>query len=578
MNLTKCSILLFFLSFTCNAFAQDVLIIPYKATSLTEEQRNANPNYLIYPAHLEGVEDINMVCYPITTDCVEYVDLGLSVKWATCNVGATSPEDYGDYFAWGETKSKEIYDWSMYEYCNGTYTTLTKYCTDATYGAIDNKTILEPIDDAATANWGSEWRIPTDNEWTELRENCTWIWTTQNGINGYQVTGINGNSIFLPAAGCRYSTQLNYTGSEGNYWSSLLNTSDSKYALFVYFNSSILSKGNGIRYYGQSIRPVTSGSTTTEFLTIVSYDTIYWESSYSFAGYEFSLAEYKTDIENGDINLVIEYRDKQNCIKHKLFLTLLSPYINVTLNNIQVIDQCADEGMVELLIDVEGLVDSILLQFPQDTIDSVYSGLYDVIVPMPADGHLVVPYPYIRAGKYNVLVSGYFHDTKVFTQEVSLTYLYPAAVLEQRWDDVICVLTDAYNGGYTFTAFQWYKDGQEIPGETHFYLTRPLESGSEYTALLTEIDGTQLMTCPLIVKKRAEISIEPSLVEKRQYLCCRVPDAGELLIYNLMGNLYFQASIQQGDNYFFAPTIAGMYIAKIILPDCKEMNVKILVR
>ena len=129
----------------------------------------------------------------------EYVDLGLSVKWATCNVGASKPEEYGDYFAWGETQPKTIYDWSTYKWCYGSKTTLTKYCTNSDYGTIDNKTILNKLDDAAYVNRGGSWRMPTDAEWSELLEQCTWTWTTQNGNYAYKVTSKkNGNSIFLP--------------------------------------------------------------------------------------------------------------------------------------------------------------------------------------------------------------------------------------------------------------------------------------------------------------------------------------------------------------------------------------------
>ncbi len=153
----------------------------------------------------------------------EYVDLGLpsGLKWATCNVGATAPEAYGDYYAWGETAPKTIYNWSTYKWCNGSYDTQTKYCTSSSYGTVDNKTVLDLADDAARANWGGAWRMPTDEEWTELRENCTWTWTNLNGKNGYEVKGANGNSIFLPAAGkknvgtwCAVSLQLGIRNAE----------------------------------------------------------------------------------------------------------------------------------------------------------------------------------------------------------------------------------------------------------------------------------------------------------------------------------------------------------------------------
>ena len=187
------------------------------------------------------------------------VDLGLSVKWATCNIGANSPEEYGDYFAWGETTPKEKYDWSTYKYCKGSSSTMTKYCGDSNYGYngfTDNKIVLDPEDDAAHVNWGGAWRTPTDAEMTELREQCTWTWTTQNGVNGYKVVGPNGNSIFLPAAGYQYGASFLDVGSSGRYWSSLLYTSDSSNAYYVYFHSSHVNKNRNSRYLGRSVRPV----------------------------------------------------------------------------------------------------------------------------------------------------------------------------------------------------------------------------------------------------------------------------------------------------------------------------------
>ena len=191
----------------------------------------------------------------------EYVDLGLpsGIKWATCNVGATTPEDYGDYFAWGETQPKDYYDWSTYKYCNSTYTSITKYCTNSSYGTVDNKITLELTDDAAHVNWGGNWRMPTRAEQDELRNtsNCTWTWTTQNGVKGYKVTSKkNGNSIFLPAAGCRINDYLRYAGSYGYYWSSSLGTSDSYYAYNVYFYSDDVDWSYFNRYYGRSVRAV----------------------------------------------------------------------------------------------------------------------------------------------------------------------------------------------------------------------------------------------------------------------------------------------------------------------------------
>ena len=187
----------------------------------------------------------------------EYVDLGLSVKWATCNVGASKPEEYGDYFAWGETEPKSTYSWSTYKWCNGSYDTQTKYCTKSSYGTVDNKTQLELSDDAARANWGGSWRMPTRAEQDELRENCTWTWTTQNGVNGYKVTSKkNGNSIFLPAAGYRYDSSLNLAGSHGSYCPSSLDSGSPYNAYILYFYSNYLDCYISNRYIGFTVRPV----------------------------------------------------------------------------------------------------------------------------------------------------------------------------------------------------------------------------------------------------------------------------------------------------------------------------------
>ena len=197
-------------------------------------------------------------------DFPEAVDLCLpsGIKWASFNLGASKPEEYGDYYAWGETGPKEDYAWSTYKWCMGAYNTLTKYCTDSLYGYngfTDGKTVLDPEDDAAHVNLGGTWRMPTDAEWAELRENCTWSWMTQNGVNGYLVTGPNGNSIFLPAAGYRGGTGLYDAGSCGYYWSSSLSTGYQHDARNVYFSSGYVRRSSYRldRCYGESVRPVT---------------------------------------------------------------------------------------------------------------------------------------------------------------------------------------------------------------------------------------------------------------------------------------------------------------------------------
>ena len=186
-----------------------------------------------------------------------WVDLGLSVKWATMNVGASSPEDYGDYFAWGETTTKTTYSWSTYKWCNGSSTTLTKYNTNSSNGTVDGKTSLDLSDDAARQNWGGTWRMPTYDELNELRSQCDWTWTTQNGVSGYKVSSkTNGNSIFLPAAGYRNVSSLNGAGTYGSYWSSSLGTSSPVNARNLFFYSSNVYVDSSSRCLGQSVRPV----------------------------------------------------------------------------------------------------------------------------------------------------------------------------------------------------------------------------------------------------------------------------------------------------------------------------------
>ena len=209
----------------------------------------------------------------IPPEAVQAVDLGLSVKWANMNVGATNPEGYGDYFAWGETVPKAIYHWIAYFDTNDVGITFTKYNING------GKTVLDPGDDAAHVNWGGSWRMPTLAEWQELLDNCTWTWTTQNGINGYKVTsnraGYTDNFIFLPAAGFRYGNCLDnscsyYMGSNGYYLSSSLYENDSKDAWLLGFNSGIHGLDYDVRAYGQSVRPVLYGSSANDTIRIYS--------------------------------------------------------------------------------------------------------------------------------------------------------------------------------------------------------------------------------------------------------------------------------------------------------------------
>ena len=180
---------------------------------------------------------------------VGLVDMGLSVKWAGCNIGANTPEEFGDYFAWGEVEPKTEYSLASYLFSTGNdYTALTKY------NSSDKLTELVAADDAATVNWGGEWRMPTQTEWNELKTKCTWTRTT----TGYRVTASNGNSIFLPYAGYKNDQGVQYADMAGYYWTSTLSSESVHSAYYWWFRKSGIEKFSNNREWGLSIRPVCS--------------------------------------------------------------------------------------------------------------------------------------------------------------------------------------------------------------------------------------------------------------------------------------------------------------------------------
>ena len=261
----------------------DELIIPantfiHTGYNFTGWNTKADGTGTSYTYHQSITPTDNLILYAqweeSNADGHNWVDLGLpsGTKWATTNIGASTPEEYGNYYAWGGTSTKSIYDWSTYKWMTPGMSSsngITAYTVDDGYrdhkeavwynkeGEFigDNKTILDILDDAAYANWGYSWRMPTKYEQDELRNTSytTWIWITQNGVNGYKViSNINGNSIFLPAAGCRLDSDLSNAGSIGYYWSNSLRESESSYAYFLTGKSA----GHGLRDVGRSVRPV----------------------------------------------------------------------------------------------------------------------------------------------------------------------------------------------------------------------------------------------------------------------------------------------------------------------------------
>lgn len=187
------------------------------------------------------------------------IDLGLSVKWACCNVGAESPEDYGGYYAWGETEEKSDYTLDNYKYHNSNtgFFNIGSNISGTSY-------------DVAHVKWGGSWRMPTWDEIKELFDKCSWKWIEINGIKGQKVTGPNGNSIFLPASGCSYDMEVDDSGWYGFYWSGTIDDiycgcdhNHNQYYLHsrafnFWFGYNITPQGtNPDRYLGYTVRPVT---------------------------------------------------------------------------------------------------------------------------------------------------------------------------------------------------------------------------------------------------------------------------------------------------------------------------------
>lgn len=189
----------------------------------------------------------------------KYVDLGLSVKWAQVNLGATSREDFGDYFAWGETAPKEHYSEINYEWFDENLM-LTKYCSDVIYGRVDDKDVLDPEDDAATVILGEGWRMPTNIEFQELLDNCIWTWSTLNGVRGYKVTsnvpGFTDKYIFLPAGGSYIYDEPPLTNYQCVYWTSknFIRPCFESHCLNVKISNRVVSEE--LRWHGLNIRPV----------------------------------------------------------------------------------------------------------------------------------------------------------------------------------------------------------------------------------------------------------------------------------------------------------------------------------
>lgn len=210
------------------------------------------------PSEICVTKDMEIVAnFANSKTAIEFIDLGLNVKWATFNVGAGAPHEFGDYFAWGETNTKieSGYYWDFYKYCSGTYNSIEKYNSVKDYGLVDNKYYLELDDDAAYKQWEKTCRMPTKNEFEELINNCNWTWTAQNGVNGYKIVAKNGNSIFLPVTG--YIRGLSHIENlSGSYFTSSLNKTVPSESYVLKFTEQTKEVKSMSRSSGNMVRPV----------------------------------------------------------------------------------------------------------------------------------------------------------------------------------------------------------------------------------------------------------------------------------------------------------------------------------
>ena len=244
------------------------ITLPYTVTQTYQQQTIVVSGYG-YGDGMQNSETVEQSFEVLAKHIDGYVDLGLpsGTLWATCNVGASAPEEFGDYFAWGETDPKDYYDWSTYKWCNGEEGTLTKYCNDSSLGYngfVDNKTELDSEDDAACAHYPGG-RIPSWEQIQELCDSCTWQYTKLNGVKGMLVTGPNGNTMFLPSASFRDDSPDGYVSLGGFYWSRTLvpYDSNSSIGLGIYLRAESIGRQVDVwcttydyRYVGFTVRAV----------------------------------------------------------------------------------------------------------------------------------------------------------------------------------------------------------------------------------------------------------------------------------------------------------------------------------
>ena len=243
---------------------------------------------------------------------------------------------------------------------------------------------------------------------------------------------------------------------------------------------------------------------------------------------------------------------------------------NVSFN---IAEQCAGEGALEIAIQHTGYLTDAQLTFSEDAIRAGFeNGTYPII-----NDTVTIPYN-VKAGIFSVGIELWFHSRLKYSGNAPFTLLFPSSVLEQGWMDAIFVLTHDYNGGYDFTDFQWYKKGQMLVGETGPYLYQPLEIGAEYSAMLTELSGLRLMTCPIIITEHTDITLYPTIVTRKEMMRVSVTQNALLTMYSMMGEKVSTHSLTHGETQIEAPMTQGIYLAEVVLESGKRKVIKIMVR
>ena len=341
-------------------------------------------------------------------------------------------------------------------------------------------------------------------------------------------------------------------------------------------------EGTPVDFYGKTYD--TSGSYETDTIkgTGIDPDTVYTLNLMVYPTYNMpeetaTIIDGETYTWNGtDYDIAGVYPKTLETI-HKcdsnvtLNLTVLENIVeNVSFN---IAEQCAGEGALEIAIQHTGYLTDAQLTFSEDAIRAGFeNGTYPII-----NDTVTIPYN-VKAGIFSVGIDLWFHSRLKYSGNAPFTLLFPSSVLEQGWMDAIFVLTHNYNGGYDFTDFQWYKKGQKLVGETGPYLYQPLEVGAEYSAMLTEQSGLQLMTCPIIIEEHTDISLYPTVVTRKEMIRVSVTQNARLTMYSLMGEKVSAYTLLHGDTQIEAPGTQGIYLAEVVLESGTRKVIKIMVR